>query len=228
MRVAVDIDGTIAGRNLQYFKKACNEQFGLGIESDRLYQLGYYAFMQSAEIVLVQQHLGQEQFAMSIERIEQDPAMMSCAPVLPDAVECLCQLAYHASISYYTVRKHNDSNTLSQIQRATKQWLTDCCFPNAESVYFCRSSLAKVTRLYENEQSNKDCFMLIDDRWNMIIQDFPHLYENGYGAIADAIKDRLVLVAFGAANIPDITNGLQVVALPSWSHIIDIYPTLFV
>ncbi len=49
--IAVDIDGTIAGRNVKRFKEICNKEFNLQIPREQLGELFCRAFMGTEEMV---------------------------------------------------------------------------------------------------------------------------------------------------------------------------------
>jgi hypothetical protein len=157
----------------------------------------------------------------------QDPHVIPLHQPLPDAVEGVKHLSQSGRVGYYTVRKHDDSLQEARIQEATKQWLKQNQFPNPTSTVFCRSVLDKLVKLYEQEKESQESLMLIDDRWRKAIEAFgildSHSQETAY--MADVLRERLTIVAFGTDTVLH-RGGLHVVALPSWSCVVDMYTAL--
>jgi hypothetical protein len=139
---------------------------------------------------------------------------------LDGAIEGTKHLARLMPLGYYTVRKHADAVRQQAIEERTRQWLDQQGFPNPHAVVFCKSVLDKLVQLVEREGTREEAFLLIDDRWQKAIEAFTLLDAHSeYGrSIAALLRSRLTIVAFGAQTIIP-TQGLSVVALPSWEHL---------
>ena len=216
--IGVDIDGTIAGRNLQRFKEACNQEFHLSITPEKLESLNYWQFINSQEVQQYQEQVGKEVFEEATYQIEQDPAMLAILPTFPHAVEGLRYLRNFGTISYYTVRKHSDPEKARQLHKVTREWLASHTFPNPDNVVICQSALAKVVRMHEGEADNQNSLLLIDDFVSRILSDF-HIVESKDKSLAQSLRQRMTLVLFGSNITPDTNPHLRVTCLPDWSHI---------
>jgi hypothetical protein len=216
--IGVDIDGTIAGRNLQRFKEVCNQEFHLGMTPERLESLDYWQFIGAQEVQQYQEQVGKEVFAEATYQISQDPAMLAILPTLPNAVEGLRYLLNFGHISYYSVRKHSDPEKAKQLHKVTEEWLAFHKFPNPDNVIICQSALAKLVRMHEREADNQNPLILIDDMASMIVNDFP-IIESKDSRLAQSLRQRMTLVLFGSNTLPSTNPNLQVTCLPAWSYI---------
>ncbi len=79
MHIGIDIDGTIAGRNLKAFAAACDAQFGLGFGSE---PPSTYASLMAHPIMQAHRQASSEQFEATITRLEQAPEMLRVLPTL--------------------------------------------------------------------------------------------------------------------------------------------------
>jgi hypothetical protein len=136
------------------------------------------------------------------------------------AVEGVKYLQTQGQIGYFTIRKHPDGEREKQIRAATQQWLNNHRFPYPSAVTFCHNSIDKIIRIHKQEQGQP--FALIDDRWQQAINQFDQVLCNEYAELGQAIKQCLILVAYGTNTMPVITNGLRVIPMASWGNIVDI------
>ena len=126
--------------------------------------------------------------------------------VISGALEGTQYLAELGTVRYHTVRP-------PEIQEATRQWLVAKGFVNANNVLFSRSSMQKLLQISEVE----DASILIDDRYEQVLRAFEQI-ASGDQHVADLLKHRLTLVAFGVSEIQH-TGLLNIVALPSWQQL---------
>ncbi|GER87885.1 hypothetical protein KDW_20470 [Dictyobacter vulcani] len=151
------------------------------------------------------------------------PYVIPLHSALPGAIWGVAHVATMGSVGYFTVRKHADSQQQSLIYEATQQWLRQKAFPNPMQVVLCNSVLHKLIKLYEQEKDNQEPFVLIDDKWSQVVQHFDAVFSEDHRQMGQAIKERLTLLAYGVSVVPAVTNGLRLVPLPSWDHIVDIH-----
>lgn len=152
------------------------------------------------------------------------PDVLRVHETLPGAVDGVNALAKHGRIAYYTVRKHRDPCIEQEIQDITRTWLAKRNFPSADSVIFCRSAMHKLLWLSE---AGEDLLVLIDDRWRKIGNAFTELVQSkDHGCIANDLRQRLTLVAFGALSIPESPSGLRTVAFPDWGNVADLFVSI--
>src|SRR5690348_1039319 len=102
MHIGIDIDGTIAGRNMAAFAAACNDHFGLGITTED--HLSYSALL-AHPVMQAHQQASAAYVAAELSRLEQAPPMLRVLPTLPGAAEGVHKLAQYGDLAYYTVRK---------------------------------------------------------------------------------------------------------------------------
>jgi hypothetical protein len=136
------------------------------------------------------------------------PEVFERFEVIPGALENTQYLAELGVVRYNTVRP-------PEIQEATRQWLATNGFVNAGTVVFSRSSMHKLLQISEDEGAS----ILIDDRYTQVLHAFEQI-ASGDQHIADLLKQRLTLFAFGVSEIPAQHTGLlNIVALPSWQQL---------
>jgi len=223
MLLGVDIDGTIATLlSATGFRPVVNyyKRLGIGVAvsvSD------YDSLLADPAFVTYYQN-NTEAFNETVRNIVESPEMMLEKEPLNGAVAGVTRLAGLGNVQYYTVRKSSDEPSQQAIEKATKEWLSLHHFPHAGSVVFCKSVMHKLVMIYQQEKDGQKPLVLIEDRWEAAIEAFDELATRGWNAITDLLRQRLILVAFGVSSVPKIANGLQMVALPSWSTLNDIYP----
>ncbi len=221
MFFAIDIDGTIAGRNEQRFAEECNRIFNLGMNSEELEHISYITLMEQPALRAYRERVGTEHFETAVYEIAQDPAMLGVLPPFLGAVRGVAQLATVGDVGYYTVRKHRDPERNRQIEQATTQWLARHCFAHPEHIVFCRSVMHKIVQLYEREKDHQYPLVLIDDRWKQVLEAIDEIAAGLYHQITDHLLPCLTVVAFGVNALPTITNGFRVERLPSWENLDD-------
>ncbi|MBO0783314.1 MAG: hypothetical protein J2P37_31255, partial [Ktedonobacteraceae bacterium] len=203
MRICIDIDGTIAGRNTKYFIERCNQVLDLKLALERLEGLTYKAFLRQKEVINYRDRIGDIPFYAQLEAIEQEPQMLLTLPTLHQAVEGVTRLSQLGELSYLTVRKCEQSPQQdSAIQEATKQWLAARAFPGHQQVMFCMSLMNKLIRLYKLIEATQDNAVLIDDLYTSLLEEFAYLRAGHHPRfqpetclrIADTLQRHLILV----------------------------------
>jgi hypothetical protein len=196
----------------------------IGVDVDQTISTGYVgnSFQESlayyqAKAIAVPEHIE------GYPQLFQLPDVLRVHEVLPGALAGVTTLARYGSISYFTVRKHQDAQVEREIQAITQNWLREHHFPCPDEVVFCRSIMQKLIRLYEREKESTDSLLLIDDRWSVALQALEQITQNAdYRHIATMLCKRLTLVAFGASSLPENPTRLRVIALPDWSCLVDL------
>jgi uncharacterized HAD superfamily protein len=220
MNIGIDIDGTIAGRNMQAFALACSERFGFHLASEPM----TYASLMNHPAMLAQR--ASDQFEQEIIRIEQAPAILRAALPLPGAIAGIKKLAQYAPIVYYTVRKGYPPYSSEDVESATKEWLRESQFPASEQVTFCKSLVNKLMQVYRQLCISPERFVLIDDLAPELMTAFKLLQEGHHPVltdkqcrhVVDILQQHLILVAFGTSNVA-ITNDLPVHCLQNWERV---------
>lgn len=217
MFFAIDIDGTIAGRNVQQFAYACNEAFHLDLTPRQVERIGYRKLMEHPAMLAYQQQVGVDVFQRTIQKLDLTQEALLTRSVLPGSVEGIERLATLGEIGYYTVRK-------DPVKSVTVQWLHEQGFSSSENVVCCRSIMQKLVLLGQQQHER---LIFIDDRALQLQEAFfhleagehPHLLPARCKQIAAILQTKLTLVAFGSLGIPEQQHGLPLLALPSWEHI---------
>lgn len=229
MHIGIDIDGTIAGRNMGAFVAACNRQFGLGIAPEE--HLTYKELL-AHPVMQAHQHASAAHFAAELSRLEQAPPMLRVLPTLPGAAEGVQKLAQHGDLAYYTVRKAFPPYSLKVVEQSTNTWLRDHAFPNPDRVVFCMSLMNKLLQVYQRLRARPETFVLIDDLAPELSQAWiqlqaghhPHLRGQACQQVCELLRQHLVLVAFGASSPVAINSDFQVASLPSWEEVGELIP----
>jgi uncharacterized HAD superfamily protein len=212
MLFAIDIDGTIAARNVRKFIELCNERFALGLSADILQRrMPYRDFLQLPELIERKEDLA---FKRELVWLDLDPQLLVAMRPLPGAIDILTQLAQRASVTYYTARYSTvwlERN--APMQQATKEWLAKKQFPSSDAVVFCSSVPDKLTRLAAVAQTQP--VVLIDDQYQKLLSAFAQLDIS----TRQVLQENLHLVAFGATSLPEQCYGLQVDVLPCWNDL---------
>ena len=222
MLFAIDIDGTIAGRNLHAFAQACSEHLGFQLPE----KLTYTSLMTHPAMLLYQQ-THHEQFDATISSFEQDPAMLKVLPPLPGAISGVQRLAHFGSIAYYTVRKARPPFMSLQIEQTTHDWLEAQGFPQAQQVHWCMSLMHKWLRLYQRLLLHPEPIYFIDDLACELAVAFvqlqerrhPRLTEQECIEVVELLQRHVTLVAFG--SVGEIKSDLRILSLNSWASIDD-------
>lgn len=227
-KIAIEIE-TIAARNTDLFKSIFVERFKLDIDPTRLSALSYHQFLGCPEMAAYRIKVGEEPFHSHIAEVEQDVRMFLHATARPYAQRSVQALAARVSLSYSTLRTHQSLERFQQIQQATQQWLIDQQFPNPEHITFSHDLLGALIEFYHQHEQQQEPLVFVSKRCRMYLRDFSLLYQRGQDTVANAIKKRLTFVAFGTERIdPALTNGLQMVTLPSWDRVSDRESRLFI
>lgn len=223
MNIGIDIDGTIAGRNMQAFALACSQQFGFQLESE---QISYVSLM-NHPMMIVQQ--ASDQFEQAIACIEQAPAMLLAAPSMKGAVEGVQKLAHYGDLGYYTVRKGYPPYSSEDVENATRSWLCERQFPASDQVTFCMSLANKLMQIYRKLRMVPERFVLIDDMAPTLLECYKQL-QSGHHPVLSAqqcqqvtalLQQHVILVAFGASNFA-INSDLPVYHLQTWEGVDDL------
>jgi hypothetical protein len=223
--IGVDIDGTIATMvSATGFRPIVDYYKGLAIGVSASVS-DYESLLIDPAFMLYYQN-NTEIFNETVKNILESPETILRKDPISGAVAGINRLAALDNIQYCTVRKSDQEQRQQGIQEATKEWLFRHRFPHAESVTFCKSVMNKLVRIYQQEKDSQEPLVLIDDRWKVALEAFDELIVRNWNVITDLLRERLVLVAFGVSKIPEVTNGLQVVPLLSWSNLDEIYPLL--
>jgi len=213
MIYAIDLDGTIANPSTAFIAWH-NKEFDLGLTAEEA-RFSYKRFLRLPQVA----KLSSEDLERSRQRARMQPEMLLSYAEFDLASHAVRLLAEHGKVAYYTVRAPD-------MLSVTEAWLQHHGFPFSQNVVLCRSVLNKLVQLYQHER-DADMVVLIDDRYQQMINDFallaggafPQLSE--WQEIVQFVQQRVQLVAFGAAYLPAIANGLQVTPLPNWKHVAD-------
>jgi uncharacterized HAD superfamily protein len=228
MYIGIDIDGTIAGRNLQTFAAACSERFGFLLPDPSEHQLTYASLM-NHPTMLAHRQASVEHFHRTLEEIEQAPFLHQAAPPLRGAVDAVNKLAQYANLGYYTVRKAHPPFTAIEIENATKNWLSEHQFPASGQVVFCMSLMNKWLQVYQHLRVAPEPFILIDDLAPQLYTAFlqlqaghhPRLSHQECVQVTAVLQRHATLVAFGSTPSLAINNDLRVKHLPAWGNVDD-------
>jgi uncharacterized HAD superfamily protein len=217
MLCAIDIDGTIAGRNMRQFARVCNESLSLGITLDQLpKKMLYTTFLRLPEVTAYQLRVGQQRFDRDIRWIDLDPQVLLAMVPLPGAVQGITQLVQYTTVSYYTVRYSSTQLHKNQaMASATQQWLTEKQFPQSCNIVFCTSIADKLNRLAGRIKAEAESIILIDDRYSRLLEELMRVDQ----CHVDLLRQHLQLVAFGAREVPERCHGFQVIPLPTWNDL---------
>jgi hypothetical protein len=222
----IDLDNTIARRNMTYFAQTCNERWDLGLSGERLHKIGYQAFFALPEVQAVRSGISsEERWQEELQEIDQAPAVIERQRVMPSALAGVHTLAQVSSaLSYCTVRKDRE-----EIRQATTRWLTAQDFPWTERVLFCRSITNKLVRLASRlaRMETPEPMILVDDLYLPLLQALHQLQGGEHLTLppeqcrnmACLLQEHLTLVAFHAETVPAECYGLRVLPLPSWREI---------
>ncbi len=232
----IDIDNTIAGRNILHFSRYCNTLWNLGMSEEQLQKgkISYQTFFSAPELCTFRASLSDEQWQEQLRQAEQAPEVLARQRVLPFALEGVSKLARTSSLTYCTVRRGEQE----AVRQATEAWLSTHHFPAPSQVLFCRSLLTKLIHVYRHIQEKQEPVVLIDDLYSPLLEIFRQLAEAchpRYSAeqceqMVRVLREQMILVAFGAESqaspFPGNVHGLRVLPLSSWEHLDELLPTL--
>ena len=215
--IAIDIDGTITGeRNRTIFAQVCNETWQLGIEEERLSILDYHSLFAQPELVIYRQKVGEASFQYELGWINLDPRVLVSLDPAPGATEGIRALEKMGSVAYYTARYVAQLPEKSRdMADATRQWLQERGFPQAERVIFCESPKGKLALLAQQLTKEAQDIVMIDDRYPRLIE----VIEECDQPTQDLFRRYLTLVAFGAETPPEECHGVRVIPFASWRHV---------
>ncbi|MBV9690023.1 MAG: hypothetical protein JO202_09955 [Ktedonobacteraceae bacterium] len=218
---AIDIDGTIA-RPEAVLIAFHNQEFALGLTSEEL-RCTYSHFLQLPQVA----ELRREALQDSRQRARTTPETVLAYDEVEHAAATLNLLAKQGEIMYYTVRP-------ACVQDVTYTWLQKKHFPHPHNIILCHSVLNKLVQLFVHERETHHRIVLIDDRYQQMIEDFARLAHGEFSHISDwqevvhFAQQRVLLVAFGATCMSADTTGLQVVPMQSWKHIAAVHQLSFI
>lgn len=212
---AIDIDGTIATyQNTNAYAAYLNETLDLSIPLTWRAGPGLYRELVSDPSVLAYVAGSEERkayFKAVCEAGQYSPIVQSRALPLPGAVEALHTLSQEDRVIYVTCRKEST-------KAVTMSWLTQYGFPHPESLYHCQQYYGKYLAAYQVASPNEK-IILIDNQARDIVLSYKGLVLH-HREVARAIVQRLVLVAFGRASLPNLPGKLPfpVQSLDSWMN----------
>ena len=216
MLFAIDLDGTIAGKLLySSYIEYHNRDLALGIAPEVLASLpDYKSFVKLPEVQAFRRKQ-EERFQASRESARVSPNILLSIEALPDAIVGVHTLFGIGAVRYYTIRLN---------QEATKQWLTLKQFPSPTDVVFCEGTVRKLYAAYAETHME---IVLIDDRLDTLLQGFEEITKNE-PEMADNLRRRLTIVAFGIETVPEYFHGLRLLALPSWKDVETLIASLYI
>ncbi|QBD76356.1 hypothetical protein EPA93_10185 [Ktedonosporobacter rubrisoli] len=235
MLFVCDVDGTIAGtldwtqeEVRETLARMCKEQLGLSFSLEGV--CSGKALMQLPEVLSYRQ-AHEDRWRALIHQYRSSIEGMRDARPMPKAVSGMQQLAQVGAVRYYTIRKSDTDAQLNQsIQETTRAWLAENKFPYPDDVVFCQSFIHKLASVAREEEEQ---IAFIDDCWQELLEAYTLIAAGEYpkiAHIAEDLKRRLVIVAFGASEIAARHGDLRVVPLPSWEnagnllHSFEVYP----
>lgn len=216
MRFAVDIDGTIAYRNISCFVQVASEQLQLGIAETVLQNIStiemFYAL---PEVQAYKERVDPQVYEWSLTWIDFDREVLLAMYPIQGAQEALASLSRAGhTIEYYTARYSTDDQRNQVMQEATTAWLTTHSFVNPTSVTFCDGILDKLTKLLQNVAEKGEPVLLIDDQYARLLQKAAEIEPD----LVNKSKDNLFLVAYRARTPLAPDAPLQTLVLPSWKE----------
>ena len=132
------------------------------------------------------------------------PEVVRLHEVLPGAVAGVRRLAQLGEVRYATARK-------PEVEQITRAWLAQQGFPFPEHALFCTGVAEKLVAL----ASFPGSLVLVDDRWQQLLT---LLEQYGQRRVLQGLCERLTLVAFGAAKVPE-SSVVPLLSLPNWSRL---------
>lgn len=229
IRLALDIDQTLAGGVVEAHMRLYNKRLDLGLSELAIQATKEYK--KTFDVPEIMGYRNPEDSSLQEEReasfqavraeIRTSPEVHLDLQTLPgsrDGVETLIQtLAKVQDVAYYTVRPH-------EVAGATKEWLAKHNYPHAENVVICDSPEDKLKRiitdlvLSEPEEA-RGSVLLVDDSLKDLLSAATVIEQDpGY---REGLK-HIVLVGFGNTEHLEGTfypqTGLRVLSLPSWEQ----------
>lgn len=185
----IDIDGTIAYRNMIRFATVCNDKLQLHIASDRL-RCRYVEFLQFPEVRVYVQRVGDEVAHNTIGWLDYDSQLLLAMHPYSDAVAGVEILASHGEIAYATARHGYTDEMHQEIMHATTRWLEKKAFLPGSKTLFCTGIADKLSRIAE----------CVHEKQRIL-------------------RDRVILVALGCEVLPHYdVPALPMVGMASWSQ----------
>jgi hypothetical protein len=153
------------------------------------------------------------------------PQIIPLHQEVPGAAMGVSLLATAGTISYYLIGRDGEAGRVQERQNAMSHWLCTKQFPSPANLITCASITDQLVRLsYQREQHT---IVLIDTNVPLTLAIFaalsagqnPDMKRKIQRHIADDLRRRLVLVAFGrrAAALPSEVYGVRLLALPGWN-----------
>lgn len=223
MRIAIDIDGTIATSNMTHFFDLCNRYFELSVSKERLKSLDWTGFYALPEVVACEKTRGKQQFKRALQWLQfTAPALKGMNPIegARASIELLTQ---HGQIAYYTARLavyHGPNQTRAEavqklntrMAKATGEWLTQHDFQVPHQVICCDGPAGKLLKIADHIQETNEPCILIDDLYSELLS--VELDEDKM----NVLRSNLTLIAFGAREAP-FNPWLNTIPFPMWSCI---------
>jgi hypothetical protein len=222
MLVLVDIDGTIARRNLPIFCHLCNYIFDLNLPDERIDSIhSYQEWLEQPEMVNLREQMGAPSFQKALDQIGLAPTHLEALLPIDDAIHGVRYLAKSSgNLRYCTARKcilsqeAPDECYSRSIELATYRWLQAYNFPGFNQVFFCSSPREKLYYMAEQIEHGETQVMLIDDHYRYLLDAAQTLP----GSMQALLRDACTLIAFRAEQVETSAAPFQkVLALPAWN-----------
>lgn len=214
--ILVDVDGTVAGRNINVLLPLYNEYFHLELTEEQLQSIQTQREFERLEPVQAfRQRMGEERYIFLKQFVCYDPRHIAQARVLSGAVEGVQRLAgITECLGYCTARTSNNDKWSSSLRRVTYQWLQEHAFPCHDQVIYSDSPLGKLQIIAEELMTQKQPIVLIDDSYQSLVEDFSQLEE----AQQAVLQQWLILGAFHSQE-EEQAFPIRVLPLPGWEYI---------
>ncbi|BCL79434.1 hypothetical protein ccbrp13_18990 [Ktedonobacteria bacterium brp13] len=210
----IDIDGTIAYRNMIRFATVCNDKLQLHIASDRL-RCRYVEFLQFPEVRAYVQRVGDEVAHNTIGWLDYDSQVLLAMHPYSDAVAGVATLASHGEIAYATARHGYTDEMHQEIMHATTRWLEKKAFLPGSKTLFCTGIADKLSRIAQCVHEVRSFAVLIDDQYDRLQASLACLDPEKQRIL----RDRVILVAFGCEVLPHYDEpAFPMVGMASWSQ----------
>lgn len=215
----VDIDGTIAYRNMHVFLRLCRNLVDVG----EVEVASYRDFLALPQIMEYQNRIGARRFSYEMRWLDLHPDSLRHAEIVRGAVEGLHLLSTTGEIWYYTARSCTSPEISQAMAEATREWLLKNHFPSPHQVVFCASPKDKLVRLAELAAAHRTSMALIDDKHARLLQACEELAVEQPEQFT-LLQEFLTLIAFPAWQGDKNAIHIQTEGLPSWRYIERLVP----
>jgi hypothetical protein len=223
MRIAIDIDGTIATGNTVHFFELCNRYFDLSVSVERLQSLDWAGFYALPEVVACQNKRGKQQFKRALQWLGFTAPALRGMDLIEGARDGVERLTQQGQIAYYTARLAvYDGQNLKRIEavqklnermaEATSEWLALHGFPCPDQVVCCDGPAGKLLKLADFIQETNEPCILIDDLYTELLS--VELDEDKM----NVLRSNLTLIAYTAKE-PPTSPWLNTIPFPHWECI---------